>query len=239
MNKKDLNSNFTMFFFSDSHNMYRRIALTKADYYVCTGDFSNQGSEKELIMFNTFAKEVLEQKMCKKFFLVPGNHDRMVDNDLSVAKALLSNLNLLIDETINLNGLKVHGSPWSPTYGDWAFMKSEVELGNYWNMIPKDTNILLTHCPAVGILDRIETYPFNIGSKTLLQKLSGLPELKLHVFGHIHEGYGTYSKNGVLHINAALPVTSPSFAIMNPVNPAYLVEIDPNLKKIVKCEQIF
>jgi Icc-related predicted phosphoesterase len=72
-------------------------------------------------------------------------------------------------------------------------MDDEVELNHIWQKIPDDTNILITHGPAYMCLDKVNnTYGGDphVGSKTLQNRKLELPNLKLHVSGHIHEAYG-------------------------------------------------
>lgn len=91
--------------------------------------------------------------------------------------------------------LKIWGSPWTKWFKGvnpscTAFMlKTEKELTEKWELIPNDIDILVTHSPPFGILDE-NNEGEHCGSKSLLDRILNLPELKLHVFGHIHEGYG-------------------------------------------------
>jgi Icc-related predicted phosphoesterase len=68
-----------------------------------------------------------------------------------------------------------------------------------YSQIPPDTRILLTHTPPFGVLDG--------------EPHAGCPELRaavirlrprLHVFGHIHDGYGTRATRHTMFVNAAL-----------------------------------
>ena len=69
-------------------------------------------------------------------------------------------------------------------------MKSDNKLSNHWDKIPDDIDILITHGPPHGILDK--TYRNeNVGSKSL-RRIMGRVTPKLWVFGHIHEAYGEY-----------------------------------------------
>lgn len=106
----------------------------------------------------------------------------------------------LDDTTANVQGLNIHGAPWTPEFGGWAFMAPEVSLNEKWDKIPEDTDILVVHGPPHGYGDKTEMYlkpgqDPHVGSKTLEAKLyfGSFPNLKLVVFGHIHEGYGTGS----------------------------------------------
>lgn len=71
--------------------------------------------------------------------------------------------------------------------------------------IPESTDILLTHGPPLGMLDRIKHGNRNVGCDALLSRLqTGLPNLRLHIWGHIHEDRGviideegSYGKNAI------------------------------------------
>ena len=67
-------------------------------------------------------------------------------------------------------------------------------------MIPDDTDILLTHGPAFGILDGVFEGE-KVGCSDLLDKIKRIKP-KIHAFGHIHEAYGQYEKDGTTFINA-------------------------------------
>lgn len=96
--------------------------------------------------------------------------------------------------------LKIWGSPWTKSFPGMnpkckAFtLDTEEQLAEKWALIPDDTDILITHSPPNGIMDQCPDYPSgkykNCGSLSLLRKARSLPNLKLFVFGHIHEGYG-------------------------------------------------
>ncbi|EKM60034.1 uncharacterized protein PHACADRAFT_138454 [Phanerochaete carnosa HHB-10118-sp] len=82
----------------------------------------------------------------------------------------------------------VYGSPWSPYFCNWAF---NYERGLHAEaLISKiaQTDILLTHGPPAGILDRTMTGD-SVGCEALAARLPRL-QPRLHVFGHIHEDHG-------------------------------------------------
>lgn len=95
--------------------------------------------------------------------------------------------------------LKVWGSPWTRAFEGMnphckAFTcETEEELAEKWALIPDDIDILVTHSPPYGMHDYVMNgnKPFeNVGSKTLGDRVIRLPNIKLFVCGHIHEGYG-------------------------------------------------
>jgi Icc-related predicted phosphoesterase len=105
-----------------------------------------------------------------------------------------------------IDGLKIYGSPWQPRFFDWAFnLNRGPEMAEKWKLIPDETNILITHGPPNGILDEVpRAYGSeNAGCEELRKRIQDLPDLKLHVFGHIHCGYGMHKEAGVTFINAS------------------------------------
>ena len=99
-------------------------------------------------------------------------------------------------------GIKIWGSPFTPEFMDWAFMGMPEELGAIWAEIPKNLDILITHGPPFGILDRTMRGE-NAGCPKLLEAIQ-IKTPRIHVFGHIHEGYGLREKNGTVFMNASL-----------------------------------
>ena len=178
---------------SDTHSL-KTSSLLEADVLVVAGDFCNYGDISEVCEFN----ELLNSFDCSNKIVVAGNHDVIFEDNKSLAVQSLQNATYLQDSSIIIDNIKFYGSPWQPKYGNWAFnLAKREELKERWDLIPNDTDVLITHSPPFGILD-------NTGKKKngKIQKL-GCKELmkavrrikpKLHVFGHIHGSYGIFEK---------------------------------------------
>jgi Icc-related predicted phosphoesterase len=142
---------------------------------------------------------------------VAGNHDWLYETNNRFARLLAANFNIkyLQDSSIVIEGLKIYGSPWQPRFYDWAFnLNRGAEIAEKWKLIPADTEILITHGPPHGILDEVpkKFWTENTGCEELRKRVEGLAafgKLKLHIFGHIHCGYGTAEKFGVKFVNAS------------------------------------
>lgn len=232
----------SFFFWSDPHNRSRFLGFPKADYYICTGDATNFGTEKELKEFNRIVGEQKKKKKFKKMFFVPGNHEVELEENFASYSKFLNKMEILIDKTIVLDcGLKIHGTPYVPTFFDWAYMKSEIELGYHWNLIPNDVDILLTHGPPFGILDPVMRFPFHAGSKTLRQKIDYLVEkgnLMLHLFGHIHEGRGIADLFKTTFVNGSVELVPSVDPVRQFAALGYLIKIDADAKKIVSIDEV-
>jgi len=104
-----------------------------------------------------------------------------------------------------VNDVNVWGSPWQPEFMNWAYNlpRQGTELKEKWDMIPENTDILITHGPPHGYLDKLPYIPENLGCELLRERVD-VVKPKIHVFGHIHYGHG-YVTNGDTHfINAAV-----------------------------------
>jgi Icc-related predicted phosphoesterase len=125
---------------------------------------------------------------------VPGNHDFFVEENFSLARRAMLDVKVhtLVDQALAWEGMKFYGSPWVPNLAGWAYYGDRLTLVKRFNDIPSDTDVLITHGPPRRYLDWVDE-GIHVGSIELrnrVQELEG--QLKLHVFGHIHEGYGTY-----------------------------------------------
>lgn len=134
-------------------------------------------------------------------------------------------IHYLENSSIDIDGLKFYGSPMTPDFWKeyWAFNEARGSaISNYWDMIPKDTNVLITHGPANNILDKLENEIDHVGCEDLEYKVKyELSNLKLHVVGHIHHSYGTYSNNyGTTYVNASICTES-----YEPINAPISVDI--------------
>ena len=70
-----------------------------------------------------------------------------------------------------------------------------------YTAIPEDTDVLVTHTPPYGILDRDGSILY--GSKELLCRVRVIHP-RLHLFGHIHKSHGTTSDGVTVFSNAAI-----------------------------------
>lgn len=124
--------------------------------------------------------------------VVAGNHDFYFQESKYAKECLKSNnIIYLEDSYINICGIKIYGTPYTPTFFDWAFMESEKKLENRFSNIPEDVDILITHGPARGVLDQVNGNGVHAGSFSLSDRIKNLSKLKYHLFGHIHGSYGS------------------------------------------------
>ena len=171
---------------SDTHSMHRDIQVPDGDVLIHAGDFSNRGTLAEVHSFADF----LQSLPHKHKIVVAGNHDRAFEEQgMSARKILQPVATYLEDSGTEIEGIKIWGSPWTPEYNHWAFnLPRGKPLQEKWDLIPSDTNILITHGPALGLLDVAADQ--HLGCAHLKHRLRELKHLRHHIFGHIHDGYG-------------------------------------------------
>lgn len=185
---------------SDTHRKEKNIALPEGDTLIHCGDVDATTPENTIRFLDWFASRPHKIKI-----FVPGNHDFFFEEHPNQAAVLATErgVNLLSDTGFEQEGIKFWGSPWTPLFGDWAFMLAREQIKRRWAMIPADTDVLITHGPPRHIFDKTH-YNIYVGCQDLKDELdSGRIQPKLHVFGHIHEGYGEVTRNGTTFGNAA------------------------------------
>lgn len=127
-----------------------------------------------------------------------------MDFDFEHERALADRLpwTYLEDETTEVEGLLIHGSPWSLKFAG-CFQAREEDLRRYaWSAIPESTEILMTHGPARGTGDLVAGDE-HVGSESLAEAIGYMSGLRLHVFGHIHTGYGRWEIDGSIRANVS------------------------------------
>lgn len=188
---------------SDTHNRTEGLTVPEGDLLLHAGDLTGSGSEEEVEQ----AAGWLASLPHRHKVVVAGNHDWLFQREPAKARALLAQvpgLTYLEDEAATVAGLSVHGSPWQPWFFDWAFNlpRDGEELAAVWAKVQPGVDVLLTHSPAHGILDRTLDGR-EVGCERLRQALERIRP-RLHVFGHIHEAAGTLERDGTRHVNAAV-----------------------------------
>lgn len=175
---------------SDTHGCHRRLRdLPDADMVVHSGDFTMNGSQQEAIDFMNWFCDL---PYAHKIFIC-GNHDDCLYG--AEIDGLDSNVHYLCNSGVEIDGVKFYGVPMF--MGDCI---TDRQTRNY-AQIPSDTDVLITHSPAYGILDFDDD--INYGSEELLARISTL-HLKAHLFGHIHIRHGIRNIDGTTYSNGAI-----------------------------------
>ena len=198
---------------SDTHTKHRELDLPGGDVLIHAGDFMSSGQDPEEL--HDFLKWFEGQDYEHKIFIA-GNHDRIFEEDPFLAKEIVdayaTNINYLQDEELVIDGIKFYGSPWTPEFCGWAFAlpKDPRSAEERFARIPNDTDVIISHGPAFGMLDKI-IHPVSpnaskehLGCKQLRDAIERVNP-KLHICGHIHSSNGILDGYGEIttHINAS------------------------------------
>lgn len=180
---------------SDTHNQHRQLkALPEADIIIHSGDFTLHGTEEEAL---DFMKWFCDLPYPHKIFIA-GNHDLCM-YEIDSIEGLPDNVHYLCNQSIKIQGVTFYGIPYFINDCKKGLYESFFEL------IPPDTDVLVTHQPPYGICDEADygTGESHHGNKKLAECVSGL-NVKYHLFGHEHDANGVIKKDGIVFSNASL-----------------------------------
>jgi Icc-related predicted phosphoesterase len=238
-------------FISDTHGYHKTIEdnLKKigGDVLIHSGDSECYDKKST----TDFIHWIMGLKEFDTKIFIAGNHDFSFEKNMkgSIKKEMWFT-NLINDENLSQSDvyyledsemsilfpnfsrpIKFYGSPWQPTFRNWAFNlpRNGSEIEEKWNNIPLDTDILITHGPPFGIRDKVgirgNVYP--MGCEILKNKIDLFSPI-IHCFGHIHLESGVTQKDGVTYVNSSICndyVTIPTF-------PPIVLDIEENNGKI-------
>lgn len=205
---------------SDTHQQEEKLVVPDGDILIHAGDITYNGSLEAMKRFNNWLGKLPH----KHKIVICGNHDWCFQkpSEKQWARHYTSNATYLEDSGVEVEGLKIWGSPWQPWFHSWAFnLERGEEIREKWGLIPSDTDILVTHGPPFGYGDKTQRGE-RVGCEDLLLRIKEIKP-KLHVFGHIHEDPGMWGDPviGTWYVNA-----SSCNLQYNPVNPPIVVDID-------------
>jgi Icc-related predicted phosphoesterase len=186
---------------SDTHLVHEHFALKvpPGDIVLHAGDATLQGSSFELASFvRWFARLPHQHKI-----LIAGNHDFVFELNPAAGRTLLSSgITYLQDSEVEIHGLRIYGSPWTPYFRNWAFnLPRGSKIRKKWALIPDGIDVLITHGPPAGgggVKDGKD-----LGCADLSDAVARLRP-HVHLFGHVHEGYGISSRDQTVLINASI-----------------------------------
>lgn len=177
------------FAISDTHGFHNQVIVPEAiDLLLYAGDSTNSyGLTQNLIEFEDFFHWLVHLNIPNKV-LIAGNHDTWATKAFNRDRLKEAGIIYLENEYTQIEGIKIFGSPWTPTYGNWSFMKDRSKLDDIWKNVESDTDIWLTHGPPHGILDLSENRDYQLnqcGDVSLYKRVMEKRPL-YHIFGHIH-----------------------------------------------------
>lgn len=213
---------------SDTHGLHDQVKVPDGDVLIFAGDLGGYGTKAEVWRFATWMGK---QKHAHKI-AIAGNHDWALYKPSEKWRARgifqAAHVTYLEDSGITIDGVTFWGTPWTPNFYDWAFMypRSSEMAKTVWNKVPEGTDVLITHGPPRGILDPAYSDPSgHAGCDELYEQVTERIKPKVHVFGHLHDGYGKLTvhvnppmkrpREDILFVNAAIcndfyqPVNAP------------------------------
>lgn len=221
---------------SDTHsqNLLTKWTWPEGDVLVHAGDMTSRGSHDDL---RKIGREML-QLPYRYRIVVPGNHDRAFweresRKFLLQAWELLPGIIVLQDQIVGIDGVNFYGTSWFRFERDVESSVPKWEAINknlLWSKIPTETDIVITHLPPFGILDRREDGT-ELGSEALRQEIIGRVKPQAHIFGHAHKDHGVVEFSNIKFINAAL-VNNEYKPFFSPI--VIEVDTDPNLGRYGK-----
>lgn len=214
---------------SDTHEKHRDIIVPDGDILIHAGDFTGIGSPRAVADFNRWLGTLPHTHKV----IIAGNHERTFENNPDLVRGLITNAIYLENTMVEVMGLKIWGSPYTPKFYNWAFMRERGEdIKRIWDQVPEGIDILVTHGGPKGCLDLVEThgspnYGENVGCEELLKAIERIKP-KLHVFGHIHESYATDIYGEILLVNASI-----CDEYYRPVNKPIVVEVEDKKVRVI------
>eukprot|EP00092_Neocalanus_flemingeri_P105714 GFUD01135527.1.p1 GENE.GFUD01135527.1~~GFUD01135527.1.p1 ORF type:complete len:303 (+),score=76.45 GFUD01135527.1:73-981(+) len=233
---------------SDTHSTLSEIQfdVPDGDIFIHAGDFTRYGLPSEVEQFNTWLGNLPHRYKV----VIAGNHELSFDPntyreareymkqggedaDMEVAdiKKLLTNCVYLEDESVEILGIQIYGSPWQPFFSHSAFnLQRGPDLHSKWSNIPTNTDILVTHGPPLGVRDAslktsIPAKTVRAGCEDLLEEVVNRVRPKYHIFGHIHEGYGSSTNGTTVFVNASTCNTK-----YEPLNKPVVIYFDKSIR---------
>ena len=212
---------------ADTHDRQWYLDVPDGDVLVHAGDISFMMHGDPAFKHITRLREWLCSLPHKRKVLIAGNHDFGFQTHPKESRYIMREFDYLEDSGVEIDGVRFWGSPWQPWFFDWAFNleRDGHELADKWDLIPEDTDVLVTHGPPYGYGD-LTTGEYgpkeNVGCKLLtyrLQEQNRVQDvsLKYHICGHIHSGYGMYGFSDETSIVNASVCNEKYLAVNKPV----------------------
>lgn len=178
-------------FVSDTHGKHLEltniIVQNNPDLIIHCGDATNSRNlHDNTIEWNSFYSWFISLPGHKVY--VAGNHDKYCEH-YNTELLNETNFHYLYNSEVTINGFRIYGSPYTPSFGNWSFMKKRNRMKDVWDLIPNYIDILVTHGPSKYHLDYAVDFDngkvTNVGCKSLLNKILEV-QPKIHCSGHIH-----------------------------------------------------
>lgn len=185
---------------SDTHELHEELGVLRGDVLIHCGDsaYGMSPSDAQVDKLD----EWFSRQQFDLILVIGGNHDFEIQRRVGLDKPMFRNATYLEDKGIQFRGVNFYGAPWVPELSGWAFYLPAEKMRKRWDMIPPDTDVLITHTPPINILDR-NSRGKACGCSDLRKRLTDLKP-RLHCFGHVHASAGTQQLNQTTYINASM-----------------------------------
>ena len=184
---------------SDTHELHAELDIPDADIFIHAGDYTMFSRRAAAILdFNEWLGELPHRHR----LVVPGNHEFYLEAD-PLRRGLITYAITLVNETVEVMGLKIWGSPVTPLANTAFGLPSPRDRARLYATIPEDVDIIISHGPAYGILDSPPGSSYHNGCPELLKAVTRLKP-KAVICGHVHGAQGVVEKDGTLYVNAAM-----------------------------------
>lgn len=240
-----MNKQLRIFCIGCTHSFHGMINIPEnIDMIIHTGDESNY---RNAIMNERECRDFLEwfsTRDVKYKIFVAGNHSSAIYEKLITKNEIETmGINYLENDFVVIEGLHIHGTPHTPNFNDWCFMKDRGKMDQVWSNVSENVDILVSHGPARYILDLAYDRSGRLefcGDKSLFTHIKKeIFKPKLCVHSHIHDNedvtnYGTRQFNETLFANVAM-VKDGQFS-RGITHGGIVFNIDLETKQIVKTE---
>lgn len=182
---------------SDTHGIlppYQWFHTNKIDAVIHAGDIGpdHRVSDWCYEIFSPWLR-----RLNRPFYATFGNHDFSEQWPNEIGSLFPDNdSRIIVNGSVEIDGKRVWFSPWTPKFFDWAWMKTEKELWKYYNSIPDDVDVMVSHGPPHMIGDQTSERwtgeKEHVGSRSLNKWLTSHASPSIVICGHIHHGRGVY-----------------------------------------------
>jgi Icc-related predicted phosphoesterase len=185
---------------SDTHARHEALGIIKADVLIHCGDGCN-GFRRDPADVDRLDEWFSRQRV-DLVLAIGGNHDFEMERRSRLGLAVFAHAVYLEDRGHEYRGCTFYGAPWTPELSGWAFFQDEKTMQEKWASVPSGIDVLITHTPPYGILDR-NRFGQSLGCHDLLDRIVAIHP-RLHVFGHNHASAGAARIGSTLHVNASM-----------------------------------
>jgi Icc-related predicted phosphoesterase len=195
---------------SDTHNLHSQVIIPETDILIHAGDATDDGTyEEEVNFLNLFNLQPAKIKLC-----IGGNHDSYLEENPNFIRENYPNIIYLDNEYIEIEGLKIYGSPSRPRTVEQYLHQRKHRKSSFkvldrfecfvWPNIPSNIDILLTHIPSMGHNDIRKADGESLGSLYLYEEIINRVKPKVHIYGHNHDQNGISYEAGITFVNVAM-----------------------------------